>query len=133
MGIYLALLAVLLALLYYMWSTSSAPSDNPTGELPTFTLEQLATYNSRSSKTYLGCNGLVFDVSSSDSYREGGSYSKLAGRDASVALARMDLSDESLSKRLSEVELTAEQQNSLESWGKFFANKGYRVVGKIAS
>lgn len=116
-----------------MWSSSAAPPDIPSGEVPVFTLAELATHDSRNPRTYLGCNGVVFDVSSSESYREGGSYSKLAGRDASVALARMDLSDESLDKSLAEVTLTAEQQNSLESWEKFFANKGYKVVGKLAS
>jgi membrane-associated progesterone receptor component len=45
---------------------------------------------------WLGCNGNVFDVSSSDSYKEGASYHLFAGQDASVALGRMSFKDEDL-------------------------------------
>jgi predicted heme/steroid binding protein len=101
-------------------------------DLPVFSLAELRVYDSSNERTYLGCNRLVFDVSSSPFYKEGGSYSQLAGHDASVALARMDLSAASLSLSLSDVELTEEQQGSLETWEKFFVGKGYSVVGRLS-
>jgi predicted heme/steroid binding protein len=110
-----------------MSDLNSAP-ERP--DLPLFTLAELRAYDSSNERTYLGCNGLVFDVSSSPSYKEGGSYSQLAGHDASVALARMDLSAASLS--LSDVVLTEEQQGSLETWAKFFVGKGYSIVGRLS-
>jgi predicted heme/steroid binding protein len=125
----LGLGVLLLAVIYYKWRAEAPKQKTEQSE---FTLTQLKAFNSKGKKVYLACNGLVYDVSSSDSYQEGGSYAKLAGCDASVALARMDLSDEALSLKLSDVTLTADQQNTLESWGTYFQSKGYEVVGRLA-
>lgn len=63
-----------------------------------FTLEELLKYNGSDSDKpiLLALKGDVFDVSAVDFYKPDGPYSKLAGRDASRALGRMDLSEEAI-------------------------------------
>lgn len=124
-------LAVTVGWLYYMWRTPTSLYDFDRSELPVFTLERLKDFNSSSEVRYLACNGLVFDVSSSNSYNQNGSYHKLAGRDASVALARMAISEETLNTPVSKGNLTDEQLGSMKSWMKFFIKKGYPVVGVL--
>ena len=56
-----------------------------------FTKEELKEYGSGALRIYMGCKGTVYDVTESGFYGPNGGYPMLAGRDASLALASMDL------------------------------------------
>lgn len=66
------------------------------------TRSELAQYNgTHKPRIYLGCNWRVFDVTSSDAYKPpDGAYQIFAGKDASVALAKMALTEEEADKKL---------------------------------
>mmetsp|Transcript_33800 Transcript_33800/g.58921 ORF Transcript_33800/g.58921 Transcript_33800/m.58921 type:complete len:140 (+) Transcript_33800:93-512(+) len=125
-------LSAIIAWGYYMWRSSNTLFNIDRSVLPVYTLEELKNYNSTNDVRLLVINGLVFDVTSSDKYCEGGGYSKLAGHDVSVSLSRMDLGDESVNTSMAEVELTEQQMKSVKSWEKYFIKKGYGIVGRLA-
>lgn len=57
-----------------------------------FSYDSLGFYNGTTNpEVYIALKNLVFDVSSSESYRRGGNYHFLAGKDASVNLAKMSM------------------------------------------
>ncbi|GLE00653.1 hypothetical protein PINS_up009410 [Pythium insidiosum] len=76
-------------------------------------------------------NGVIYDVTANgwDHYGPDGTYSLFAGRDASVALARMSLDPEVLENTQLE-ELTEEERKTLADWATRFQQK-YSVVGKL--
>ena len=89
----------------------------------------LAKFNGKNSKrTFIGVKGDIFDVTGSPFYSGGGSYSVFAGTDASVALAKGDLSGEMVNKPIAG--LDAEEQAALEDWHHRFVAK-YRRVGRV--
>ncbi len=53
------------------------------------TKEELRKYDGTGpeKKIYIACNELVFDVTESENYKEGGMYEKFAGRDITIACA----------------------------------------------
>ena len=63
------------------------------------TYEELAKY-SQGDKIYLACKGLIFDVSDCEMYKEKGNYRCFAGKDASVALAKMNFGDDLMNPKL---------------------------------
>jgi membrane-associated progesterone receptor component len=117
-------IALPLLLVYYLFFVR-----DPYSSLPEFNLQELAKFNGSSGKTYVGVDTLVFDVSSSDFYKPNGSYSVFAGKDATVALARMSLNECDLNK---EDILTAKEQETLKEWKNFYKiKKNYPVVGRL--
>ncbi|KAJ0394679.1 hypothetical protein P43SY_004162 [Pythium insidiosum] len=76
-------------------------------------------------------NGVIYDVTANgwDHYGPDGTYSLFAGRDASVALARMSLDPEVLDDANLD-ELTEEERKTLADWSTRFQQK-YSVVGKL--
>jgi predicted heme/steroid binding protein len=80
---------------------------------------------------YLVCMDDVFDVSSSDNYKPGKSYNCFAGRDASVALAKMSFKEEDLADP-NWRRFKGELKETLEGWHQQFSGK-YPVVGQLAS
>jgi predicted heme/steroid binding protein len=74
-----------------------------------FSLDDLAVYDGHQSdanpdaKTYVAVNGFVYDVTGSV-YGPGGSYESFGGRDASLALARYNLSPALLNKPVAGLE-----------------------------
>ena len=75
-------------------STSNTTTPAAAAPRRDFTLSELAAYNGTdtSKPLYLGCNGLVFDVSNARGfYGPGAAYGVFAGRDASRGLARMEI------------------------------------------
>jgi len=78
----------------------------------------------------LSATGLVFDVSTSESYDWGKSYNCLAGRDGSKALAMMSLKEEDCISDTSDLDET--QLQVLYDWVSYFINKRkYPMVGVI--
>ena len=60
-----------------------------------FTHEQIRQFDGKGDKpTYIALNGFVFDVSSSHSFKEGGTYSNFPGRDITMAAAFYQTDDE---------------------------------------
>lgn len=99
--------------------------------LPELPYAHLVLHNGQKRpKSYLACNGLVFDVTESEAYKPEGDYYKLVGKDASVALARMSMSEEDLDLRLEDVRLSAKEQKTLKEWEVYFRKK-YKVVARL--
>ena len=87
--------------------------------------------SSRSAPVYFALCGLVYDASSSDTFRE--AYAQWAGRDATLALARMSLDpEEGRTEVWEDVELSAEELETVRSWQAYFDEK-YPVVGTLSS
>ena len=77
----------------------------------------------------LALKGDVFDVSSSDNYKKGADYHILAGRDATVSLAKMSLLRIYVeSHDISQ--LTEEELLSADNWHTEFCEK-YPIVGSL--
>ena len=107
-------------------------SSEPSVSVPSrvFSLEELAQHSSkRGSEIYLSHKNKVYDVSSSENFREKGGYSYLTGRDSTLVMAKMDDND-SLFNRYGEVELTETEQNSVDEWETYFSKK-YPLVGVL--
>jgi len=82
--------------------------------------------------TLVSLDGLVFNVSTSESFTAGTGYNALAGRDASRALSVMSLDQEHLR---SDVEsCTEEELGVLSDWVIYFKDKKkYPLVGHVPS
>ena len=83
---------------------------------------------------YVALKGLVFDVSANDVYKEGGGYHAFAGRDASVALAKMNFAEELMDPKKThwskEGELDDKQMQVLNDWVAFY-EKRYQIIAKL--
>ena len=93
-------------------------------ELPTMSYEELSQHRD-GEKVYVGLKGVVFDVSSNEVYREGGGYHVFAGKDASVALAKMNFADELM-----------DPTKTRSQWKDFyklvvFYEKRYKIIAKL--
>ena len=91
--------------------------------------------NHRIGKTvYVALKGKVFDVSANDVYKEGGGYHAFAGRDASVALGKMNFAEELMNPKnthwTKEGELDEKQMQVLNDWVAFY-EKRYQVIAKL--
>jgi membrane-associated progesterone receptor component len=85
---------------------------------------------SNGEKSFIGCNGWAFDVTGAEMYTKGGPYGLFAGRDASVALAKMSFEENDLES--SDVsKLNYDQKDTLEQWELRFRMK-YRIAGRIS-
>eukprot|EP00903_Cladosiphon_okamuranus_P016704 g15397.t1 len=113
----------------------------PPKELREFTLEELRPFDGTTETPeghaappiYVGVKGKVYDMSYGGAamYGPGKSYNLFAGRDASVALAKMSFDLENLEKpdmtKMTEQDLTV-----LQDWAEKISKK-YPVVGTIAN
>lgn len=108
------------------------------------TLDEMASYNGTqpvpegyaTPPIYIGVGGNVFDMSFGgvSFYGPGGPYHKLAGRNASRALATMKLDDEAFVNANQLNDLTEKQIKTMNDWSKTFTErKMYPIVGKMAS
>eukprot|EP00298_Acanthocystis_sp_HF-20_P021360 c27670_g1_i1.p1 GENE.c27670_g1_i1~~c27670_g1_i1.p1 ORF type:complete len:112 (-),score=47.19 c27670_g1_i1:110-424(-) len=96
-----------------------------------FTLQELSQFNGQdASKPILVClEGIVFDVTPGKSfYGPGGSYSLLAGSDATRALGKMSLSAADVNGNTDD--LTTEEWTVVRDWIAKFKNK-YQIVGTL--
>ena len=97
-----------------------------------FTLDELAKYHATAETRYIGAKGLIFDVTSNEVYKgpEGG-YSMFCGKDASVALAKMNHDEDSFNvKKHDWRKLTKEQIVTLNQWIDFYHER-YPIVGYL--
>jgi membrane-associated progesterone receptor component len=96
-----------------------------------YDLVQLAQHDGRrGARTLLAAGGTVWDVSSSEAFRDGGPYEMFAGRDATLALAHMRLEPADVSCTAGWKELGAEAEANLASWCGYFDER-YRQVGVL--
>eukprot|EP00793_Prasinoderma_coloniale_P005139 PRCOL_00000900-RA len=120
---------------------ATAPQSEPEEEIPDypeaekadFSLEALRAFDgSDSSKPLLvGCKSNIYDMAKGkDFYGKGGPYNCFAGRDASVALAKMAFNEEYLAADWENYKMSQSESDILDDWEKKFATK-YPLVGKI--
>jgi membrane-associated progesterone receptor component len=102
-----------------------------TSSTKSFTKEELSKYTGEDgTPVYLCLKGTVFDVTAGKGfYGPGGGYAVLAGKDASRALAKMDLSAESTRNPRVD-DLDAKEKDTLNSWYDRLKSK-YPVVGEL--
>lgn len=114
------------AFIYYFTIPSTKQPEDLNKE---FTLEELALYNGRDGKSYVAVKNKVFDVSNSEAYMPGGNYAQFAGKDATLALSKMNMDPKLLNTRET---INEEEQKVLDDWEKYFEErKKYPIVGKL--
>jgi len=107
------------------------PVDNDGPVTKTMTFEELAQHDGVKSPTvYIGVKNQVFDASNSESYKPGGGYAKFAGKECSVALAKMSMEDKHFNC-FEGHKLSLAEVDSLEGWYTFMKKK-YKIVANIA-
>merc|ERR1712150_430297 len=109
---------------------NKASYNNARHQKKDLTLEQLADYDgSKYGVIFIACNGDIFDVTESPFYKKPSSYAIFAGKDATVALARYDLTGRWCNKTKNTT-LTEDEQQIVNEWHDKFVEK-YSVVGKL--
>ncbi|KWU46102.1 cytochrome b5 [Rhodotorula sp. JG-1b] len=116
-------------------ATVSAPAGDvkeldPPKDTP-FTKEELAKNDGRDENTpiYVAIKGRIYDVSAKrDMYGPGCGYHVFVGKDASRGLGKSSLKPEDAVSDYST--LTAEEQQVLDDWEKYF-QKRYNIVGRV--
>jgi len=113
---------------------SKAPPQLPAMAKQDLTLEQLRGYNGTESngRILTAIYGDIFDVSRrSDLYGTGGSYSLFAGRDATRALSKMQLTPTLFSGEYDDLaDLTDNERATARNWHEDFREK-YDIVGRL--
>jgi|TARA_B110000008_G_scaffold36495_1_gene32939 FKBP-type peptidyl-prolyl cis-trans isomerase 2 len=100
----------------------------------TFDLNELRMYNGQNNMPiYLGCNGLVYDMTAGAKfYGPGGTYGFMAGYDATVALAKFSMNPGFLNQKWILEEFEENELNTLANYCRTFEKK-YPIVGKYAN
>jgi len=115
-------------------SPSKAPPQLPKMAKQDLTVEELRGYNGTESngRILTVIYGDIFDVSRrSDLYGPGGSYSLFAGRDATRALSKMQLTQSLFSNEYDELtDLTDNERATARNWHEDFREK-YDIVGRL--
>lgn len=127
----LPLAAVGLALWRNYKSATAKPAPKAATTVRDFTCDELAEFKGNNgAPVYLSARGVVFDATAgANFYGPGGPYSGFAGRDATIALAKMKT-------ELAEVagltmdDLSSGELQTLNNWVTRF-NEKYRVVGYL--
>ena len=93
-----------------------------------FTMQDLAAFDGKDgSPLYFSANGLVFDASPSEMFRE--AYGGWAGKDATIALGKMSLAPEDANRTDWDC-LSEDERKTLADWMRYFQEK-YRVKGSL--
>ena len=101
----------------------------PPGLYPMISLKELEQFNGTKGKpTFFSVGGTIYDVSSSDMFSS--TYSQWAGKDATVALARMSMDPQDISRTDIWKSLSESDQVSLKSWTDYFDEK-YYIKGRL--
>lgn len=108
-------------------STSPTPPQLPKMDKTDLTVEQLRQYNGTDSngRILTAIYGDIFDVSRrSDLYGPGGSYSLFAGRDATRALSKMQLTQSLFSTEYDDLnDLNDNERATARNWHEDFRGK----------
>lgn len=118
-------------------TSSTAPKKKEEEEpivLRDFTLEQLREFDGTGDKKiFVSLKGEVYDVTAAAAmYGPEGSYHCFAGREASVAMAKLSFDEVDLANT-NYHELSPFEKSSLSDWiDKFKWYKGYPVVGRVS-
>ena len=104
----------------------------PTHVNKDMSLDELAAIYKTDGRLLIGCKGKIFDVSENEMYGPNGGYHLFVGKDASVALGKMQFNPEFLDpKQLHwSKDLNKEELKILDDWETKFIGK-YKIVGKI--
>ena len=95
------------------------------------TLEELSKFDGSNGKVYMSVSGNIFDVSACEAYYPGGNYSVFAGKDGTVALAKMSLDAKHMNV---EETLTSQELKTLEEWVVYYRDtKKYPIIGRISN
>ncbi|CAI2382795.1 unnamed protein product [Moneuplotes crassus] len=95
------------------------------------TKNELAEYNGKNEKTYIGVKYDIFDVTDNQPmYGPSGSYHFFAGKETTIAMARNSTKTEDIELDFYDVKFTSDEEEALESWYNFFKSK-YPLVGKV--
>ena len=101
----------------------------PLKELPMITLAELANNSGAPGQMAWVCNkGMIFDVSSNEVYRSDGGYNCFAGKDATLALGKMEF--EHSGQGGWREKLSIEELCVVEEWTSWFL-KRYPLVGYL--
>ena len=93
------------------------------------TLKELENFDGTQGKpTFFSAGGKIYDVSSSGMFST--TYTQWAGKDATVALARMSLDKSDISRTDIWKSLSETDQVSLKSWTDYFDEK-YYIKGRL--
>lgn len=99
---------------------------------PKMTLNQLSQHDGAQKPTiYVSIMNAIFDVTDSEKFRPGGTYAKFAGKECSVALAKMSFEDKYLNC-FEEHRAALGDSDSLKGWLDFMKKK-YTLVGYVYS
>ena len=111
-------------------TAASSSSSSSSSSSKVFTPESLRRFNGEGgAPVYLAIKGKVLDVTQGKSfYGPGGGYFALAGRDASRALARMDLGPANLDSPVRLDDLSDKERQTLDQWHDKLSAK-YPQVG----
>ena len=112
--------------------STQVPAGNGQQARRTFTLASLRAFDGSepTRPVYLALSGVVYDVSAGRAfYGPGGPYGKLAGRDATRAMALMSLDDDAIENPRVD-DLTPAHHEALEEWAGRLSAK-YPVIGHI--
>jgi predicted heme/steroid binding protein len=104
----------------------------PQPKMGDMTLEELAAIYKTDGRLLIGCKSKIYDVSSNEMYAPGQGYNCFVGKDASVALGKMQFNPEYLdpSQLHWSKDLNKEETKILDDWAKKFDGK-YTIVGRI--
>jgi len=113
---------------------SNVPPPLPKMTKQDLTIEQLKEYNGTNSngRILTAIYGDIFDVSRrNDLYGPGGAYSLFAGRDATRALSKMQLTQTLFSDEYDDLkDLTDGERSTARNWHEDFREK-YDIVGRL--
>lgn len=126
----IVILVAVMAGLYTTYSTLQNKMSNRILK-QTFTLDEIRKFDGTNEKSYMAVDGIVFDVTNVEFYKSGGPYGLFAGRDASVALAKMSFEPQWLELPMKDAELNEVERTNLKQWRERLIEKRYPIVGKL--
>ena len=100
------------------------------------TVEELNKYDGKHSevnnKCYIAVKDLVFDVTESHHYGEGGGYKQFLGKDISVGVAKMDFADQyyDTSKYHWKESLSDKELRVMQEWVVYYKQR-YKLVAYL--
>ena len=102
------------------WSKKEVKEEDLNDRTTPYTIEDISKFDGvQNESVYIGCNGFVFDVSSSENFSGLGAYGTFAGKDVSIACAYHSTEDKYLQEKVpydwetTEYKLNTDQEQNL--------------------